>query len=469
MVHDFFDERVMQYIAITERLTRGDYDMDDLPPMPPDDLSRLGQALHELAARLAARRREINTLERITAQINAGLLLGDILDNVYHDFREIIPYNRIGFSLIEPDGVLVRARWAKSDQPRIRLGVGYAAPLAGSSLQDIITTGQPRIINDLVDYLARKPDSKSTHLIVEEGFRSSLTCPLIANGYPVGFIFFSSIEPHAYSDVHIEVFMRIAEQLSVIVDKGQLVSELATRQAEIEARNDELSHLNDLKNTFIGMAAHDLRNPIGAIQMMTQFLRDPISGLSHDERDRLYSNILALTQQMLTLLDELLDVTQIESGKLELRHQILDMHTFLAESIEMHAQLAAPKGTRVILETIDQGSVDADPNRLRQVIDNLVSNAVKFSPPNSTVRVRAEYLSSAWRVSVEDQGPGIKPEEHGLLFQEFARLSARPTGEESSTGLGLAISRRVIEAHGGQIGVVGAPGGGSVFWFTLPD
>jgi signal transduction histidine kinase len=467
--HDISDQRIMQYIAITERLKRGDYDMDDLPPMPPDDLSQLGQALHELAARLAARRREINTLERITAQINAGLLLGDILDNVYHDFREIIPYNRIGFSLIEPDGVLVRARWAKSDQPRIRLGTGYAAPLAGSSLQDIITTGQPRIINDLVDYLARKPNSKSTRLIVEEGFRSSLTCPLIANGYPVGFIFFSSTEPHAYSDVHVEVFMRIAEQLSVIVDKGQLVSELATRQAEIEARNEELSHLNDLKNTFIGMAAHDLRNPIGAIQMMTQFLRDPISNFSFEERDRLYTNMLALTQQMLTMLDELLDVTQIEAGKLELRYQIVDVHEFLAESIEMHAQLAAPKGTRVILDAVEPGSVQADPHRLRQVIDNLVSNAVKYSPPGSMVRVRAARVPSGWRIEVEDQGPGIKPEEHALLFQDFSRLSARPTGEESSTGLGLAISRRVIEAHGGQIGVAGASDGGSIFWFTLPD
>ena len=217
--HDLLrDGRIPLYLEAIQRLKRGEYDL--AVPVGPDEIGRLGEALCDLASALGNRNREAQKLDQITARINAGLLLDDILENVYHDFRGVIPYNRIGFSLIENDGQTVRARWAKSDQPEIKLMKGYAAPLEDSSLQTILTTGRPRILNDLAEYLEQKPDSKSTRLIVAEGIRSSLTCPLIADGVPVGFIFFSSIQPNTYADAHVETFSRIAGQLSVIVEKG---------------------------------------------------------------------------------------------------------------------------------------------------------------------------------------------------------------------------------------------------------
>ncbi len=109
----------------------------------------------------------------------------------------------------------------------------------------------------------------------------------------------------------------------------------------------------------------------------------------------------------------------------------------------------------------------ADPMRLRQVMDNLISNAVKYSPAGSEVRVRAAVEGDEWLVSVQDQGPGLTADDQERLFEDFARLSAKPTGGEKSTGLGLAITRRVIEAHGGRIGVNSTPGSGATFWFTL--
>jgi GAF domain-containing protein len=264
------------YVEAIQRLRCGEYDL--AVPVGSDEIGRLGEALCDLARALESRNREAQKLDQITARINAGLLLDDILENVYHDFRGIIPYNRIGFSLIENDGQVVRARWAKSDQPEVKLTTGYVAPLEGSSLQTILKTGRPRILNDLAEYLEQKPDSESTRLIVAEGIRSSLTCPLIADGVPVGFMFFSSIQPNAFNEAHVETFSRIASQLSVIVEKGRLVSELSERKAAIERQNKELRRLNDLKNTFLGIAAHDLRNPIGAIQTSIDLLVDPAFG-----------------------------------------------------------------------------------------------------------------------------------------------------------------------------------------------
>jgi len=171
---------------------------------------------------------------------------------------------------------------------------------------------------------------------------------------------------------------------------------------------------------------------------------------------------------MLGLVEDLLDVSQIESGKLELNQTALQLDTVLQDAVKRHNQLATPKNTRVDLAETPAGQVYADPRRLRQVLDNLISNAVKYSPPGSTICLKAERIPDFWKVSVRDQGPGITPEDREKLFQDFARLSARPTGGEKSTGLGLAITRRVVEAHGGRIGVDSTPGQGATFWFTLP-
>lgn len=449
------------------QLTDGDYAVE-LPVIQDDELGELSQALIDLAKTLEGRYRELNRIDQITSRINAGLLLDEILENVYQDFRELIPYNRIGFALIDDDGQTVRARWARSDQPRLKLKRGFSAPLAGSSLEQIIDTGAPRILNDLPAYLRQKPESNSTRLIVEEGFQSSLTCPLIANGVPVGFIFFSSVAPHTYDHVHIEIFQRIAAQLSVIVEKGRLVSELAAQKNAIERQNKELLRLNDLKNTFLGIAAHDLRSPLSVIQTAASFLLDPSVEMSDAERATILQEVGEQASYMLGLLDELLDVAQIEAGKLELRAEPIEVSAFLAEAVQRHTRIAAQKSIAIILDSSPPGAARADRFRLRQVIDNLISNAVKFSPAGGVVRVAAKSGEDCWRITVTDQGPGINPLDRDRLFQDFARLSARPTGGERSTGLGLAITRRVVEAHGGQIDVDSRPGEGSTFWFTLP-
>jgi hypothetical protein len=460
------DDLIRQYIAAIEQLEREEYDLDS----PALSWTTLGHALQQLALTLYTRHREQAQLDRLTAHMNTGLLLDDILDNLYQDFREIIPYNRIGLALLEENGQMVCSQWNKSDR-RVRLNHPYMAPLSGSSLEQIILTGQPRIINDLEEYLRHKPGSKSTRLIVAEGMRSSLTCPLIANGQPIGFLFFSSAEPHTYDDLHCAVFQRIAAQFSMIIEKGRLVSELVAQKAAIEQQKNELQQLNKLKNTFLGIAAHDLRSPLGVIEMATGILLDPTMGLDVGESRAIMTTISEQSRHMLNLIESLLDVSVIEAGKLELIPEDVSLKSFLTKTVDYHARLAATKGSAVRLEIDLDGTetIHADPLRLRQVLDNLLSNAVKYSPPESIIRVYADPVPEGWRIRVQDAGPGIRPEDRQRLFLAFERLSAQPTGGERSTGLGLAITRRVVEAHGGQIGVDSEPGNGATFWFILPD
>lgn len=231
------DPRIPKLVEAAEALRDGRYGVDVPGSGAPDDVGRLGTAIRDLSLSLERRFREIGELDAIARRVNSGLLLDDVLDDFYREARDIFPYDRIGFSLLEEDGRLVRARWARSELGPLLLGQGYAARLEGSSLETILRTGRPRILNDLAAYLEAKPDSESTRLVVQEGVRSSLTCPLVANGVPIGFLFFSSRHVGAYRDAHVEAYQRIASQLSVIVEKGRLISELSEQKAALEVRN----------------------------------------------------------------------------------------------------------------------------------------------------------------------------------------------------------------------------------------
>jgi diguanylate cyclase (GGDEF)-like protein len=176
-------------------------------------------------------------------QVNRGLLLEEVLDYLYDNFRPMLPYDRIGCSLITQGTDTLRSVWARSDRPSQHLPIGYEASLQGSSLLEILRMGRPRILNDLVAYLREHPDSDSTRRIVLEGVRSSLTCPLRVQGRGVGFLFFSSTKPFAYADLDVEVFMKIAGQISPIIDKSRLYQDLLQTRQELLEANEKLADI----------------------------------------------------------------------------------------------------------------------------------------------------------------------------------------------------------------------------------
>lgn len=449
------DSRITAYRDAASAMAEGNFDVQ-LPLEPGvDEIGQLGQALRTLGDRLEEKFLELAELARVTERANAGLLLDEVLDDVYESFRPLIPYDRIGFSLIDDDKATVWARWARSEAEEMRITQGFSAPLEGSSLQRIIDTGEPRILNDLPGYLADHPCSESTQLIVEEGMHSSLTCPLIALGKPIGFMFFSSMRPGTYRNVHVELFLQIARQLSLIVEKSRIYQELLD--------------LNELKDRFLGMAAHDLRNPLNAVQGYVYLLESGHFGEVTEKQKEVLGRVMTQSLGMLKLIEDLLDVNVIESGHLTLEITPVDPVPHLEEAVQAANLLAADKSISVELEV--DGSLPrvlADPKRISQVLGNLLSNAVKYSHPDTRVTLRASERDGVVDVSVIDQGQGIPAEEMETLFTDFGRTSVRPTGEESSTGLGLAIVKRIVEAHGGAVFVRSEVGRGSTFSFTLP-
>ena len=240
------DSRIRRYRDAVEALRAGRADVEVAAGPGDDAVAELGRSIQGLARAFQGRLSLMTTLSRVTEKVNSGMTLDEVLGFVDETLQPLIPHDRTGVALID-DGGMVRARWARSAASAIHLGPGYALPLDGSSLQRVISTGEPRILGDLEAYLADHPQSDSTRRIVREGMRSSLTAPLVARGRPIGFVFFSSLRPHAFSSEHTGLFREIAGQLSLIVEKSLLIEDLAAANRKLLEAQEALQH----------QAAHD--------------------------------------------------------------------------------------------------------------------------------------------------------------------------------------------------------------------
>ncbi|MEI7945417.1 MAG: ATP-binding protein [bacterium] len=238
---------------------------------------------------------------------------------------------------------------------------------------------------------------------------------------------------------------------------------------ELHLANAELRELNQLKNQFLGMAAHDLRNPVGVIMAYLDFILDDAgSQLTAQHRDFLHTCRVATTG-MKRLIDNFLDVAIIESGKLRLDLAPASVTEILARAVPILKLLAEKKKITLLVEATDDARrLRVDASKLQQVLVNLVGNALEHSVSGKRVWLSARLDDAQLLFAVRDEGPGITPDDQTRLFSAFARAGTRKTAGERSVGLGLTIARLVVEAHGGKLWVESVPGQGATFLFTVP-
>lgn len=242
--------------------------------------------------------------------------------------------------------------------------------------------------------------------------------------------------------------------------------ELQVAKDKLKRQNEELKELNSLKNKFLGIAAHDLKGPLAVINTYLYCLRG--NNLTENQNKYL-DRIKKSSDYMLNLVKNLLDISAIEAGKLDLKPSENDYLEFIKDNIEFNKPLADNKNISISLKaSMDRLNIKFDKDRMEQVLNNLIGNAIKFSHKNTNITVEIMSENGYITTGVLDEGQGIPEEELGKLFMEFEKTSVTSTDGEKSTGLGLAIVKKIVNSHRGKIAVESQVGKGSRFYFTLP-
>jgi signal transduction histidine kinase len=328
-------------------------------------------------------------------------------------------------------------------------------------------------VNKSIEYLEKAlsiaEEIKSKQLIYESH-------NALSEGHELNGNFAKALEHHkAFYRFKEKVFNEEADKktksliIQFEVEKSQREAEIyRLKNVELAQANESLRKINELKTELLSIAAHDLRNPLNAIKGLADVIRQEVN----DQKSVIESSdlIYRSSQRMLHLISELLQTAAIESGKLTLNYKKVNVND-LAELVTLsNKQYANQKGQNLILlkeQNVDC-TVNADEGRLREAMDNLVSNAIKYSPLQKSIWITVKRIDNVVRFEVRDEGPGLTEDDRKKLFGKFQRLSARPTGDESSTGLGLSITKNLVEMQGGHIWAESEVGKGSVFIIEFP-
>jgi signal transduction histidine kinase len=238
----------------------------------------------------------------------------------------------------------------------------------------------------------------------------------------------------------------------------------------LQRQKNELQWLNQEKNEFLSIAAHDLKNPISAIHTIVDFMKMQYHEISDEQILKSLDMIDKSTTQMFLLINNLLDVNRIESGSYGLQKTSIDALALIKSAVQSHQQpSAARKNIQLRLNVPESPCLTmADEKIYGQIVDNLLSNAIKYSPKDQLVEIRVVAEDHKIRCEIQDHGPGLTDADQKRLFGKFARLSARPTGGESSTGLGLYIVKKLVTMLNGVVWCVSEHGKGATFVFTVP-
>ncbi len=293
--------------------------------------------------------------------------------------------------------------------------------------------------------------------------KSILLTPVWTGGDWYGFIVFEMKNNVDLWDEHLVSILLVISEII-----GAHSNRIETRK-KLSEKNDKLAKLNEEKNKFLGIAAHDLRSPLTIIQMYSEFLLS-ISDINLNEESRKFLNTINETSVFMNeLLNDLLDISQIEAGKLELQKVEQNYEHLINSNIEFNSIFALKKGIKI--NTDIQKSlplISVDKKRIEQVLNNIISNAIKYSENDTKILVKVYKKNNDILTEIIDHGQGIPEKEIKLLFQVFQKTSVQTTDGEKSTGLGLAIVQKLVSEHGGKIGVESKVGQGSKFYFSLP-
>jgi signal transduction histidine kinase len=240
------------------------------------------------------------------------------------------------------------------------------------------------------------------------------------------------------------------------------------RTAELSQAKGDAEEANRIKSEFLANMSHELRTPLNAVIGFSDVLLEKLYGDLNEKQEEYLTDILTSGKHLLNLINDILDLSKVEAGKMELELETIDLRDILDSSLKMFKEAALVHGISTSLDLADNvGIIVADDRKVKQILFNLLSNAIKFTPDNGKVSIKANIENDFAVIAVSDTGIGIDPSDQKQIFEEFHQVAKGHAGKPEGTGLGLPLTKRFVEMHGGTIQVKSGPNEGSTFSFTL--
>ena len=424
-----------------------------------DALEMNERGRQETAVRLS----ELSALFQVSTTLNLQLQLNVILEIIVRRVVSTLRAQQASIMIYNPEeGVLeTRASYGLESEfarnARTRLGEGIAGWVAERK--------EAVLLND-----SSTNPQLGRHFKSDRNITSSLSLPLRLGERVVGVLNVNRINnSERFTEHHRDMLRMFAEHVGAVIDRAETVDRLTNRTRVLEAANLKLSEMNQIKDVFLSTASHELKTPLSSVIAYAELLEDNAPTLTPEQRSEFLKRLRTEAGRLLGLIEDILDLSRIESGKLTLRRVPVPVNDVVRAAVET-ARPTAVKHSVELQESFDAETpaMMLDEVKMRQVVVNLLVNAIRFSPEHGTVNVVTRRESKFVVIEVVDQGPGILPEETVRIFELFGQGVKSSDRKAGGLGIGLHLVRRISELHWAHVGVNSQPGHGSTFWVRLP-
>jgi signal transduction histidine kinase len=428
------------------------------------ELERLRRALmNEAKETDDARTRlsELSTLFQVSTTLNLQLRLDVILEIIVRRVVSSMRAQQASIMIYNPEsGILeTRASYGLESEfarnARKRMGEGIAGWVAEHQQAVMLP--------------AQTSEELDKHFKNDRNITSALSLPLRVGDRCVGVLNVNRINhSEPFGEHHRDMLNLFSEHVGAVIDRAEVMERLGNRSLELERNNLKLTEMNQMKDLFLSTASHELRTPLTSVIAYAELLDDNENKLSKEQRGEFLRRLRDEAERVLSLIEDILDLTRLEVGKFSLRRAMVPLNEVIHAAVETTRSMAVKHGVEVRERYRDSlPPVLIDEVKMRQVFVNLLANAIKFSPERGVVIVHADREPKYLRVEVTDKGLGVSPEEATHIFEMFGQGTQRD-GRGAGLGIGLQLVKRITELHGGHVGVNSLPGEGSHFWVRLP-
>jgi two-component system, NtrC family, sensor kinase len=417
----------------------------------------------ELEARTAALTRSVGELRALGAvgqALSSTLDVDVVLDTIVTRANDLIGAD--GCTIFEYDEVIEQfhLRATRNLAPRL-VELARGTPLRKGDQGILGQLPMERQAVQVPDITAGSYSSPISDALIEAGYRAVVAVPLIREDHLIGALTMNRKTPGEFPHETIELLQTFATQSALAIQNARLFREIAHKSAQLEAASQH-------KSEFLANMSHELRTPLNAIIGFSEVLSERMFGELNEKQEEYLKDIYASGTHLLSLINDILDLSKIEAGRMELELTDFDLPQAIDNALTLVRERAGRRGI-ALHQSVEAhlGEIKGDERKVKQVLLNLLSNALKFTPEGGRVDVRAGMVDGMAEISVTDTGVGIAPEDQGAIFEEFRQVGTAEKKAEG-TGLGLTLCRKFVELHGGKIWVKSEVGVGSTFTFTTP-